>query len=313
MIKKILLSASFSIFILTCFSQRVYTREEYIQNYLALAISEMERTGVPASITLAQGCLESNNGNSQLSLKSNNHFGIKCKSNWTGKRVYHDDDHKNECFRHYNSVEESYLDHSNFLAANPRYSELFSLDMTDYKGWAHGLKKAGYATNPQYANLLIKIIEDYQLYQYDQGLDSRKLARIGTQNGSDGHSTLINPYITRKVVHRNGLRSIVVKVGDSPQIIAEEFNLKAWQIYSYNDFPANRKLRENEILYIEPKRSKANKGNEIHICEDGDDMHYISQRYGIKLKSLYRLNRMDKNEQPQTGTPVYLRNKKPRS
>ncbi|MGD9928612.1 MAG: glucosaminidase domain-containing protein [Mangrovibacterium sp.] len=313
MIRKIFLSFLLSLVFLAGFSQRVYTREEYIKTYRKLAISEMQRTGIPASIKLAQACLESGNGNSQLSLKSNNHFGIKCKNDWKGKRVYHDDDHRNECFRRYGSVEESFIDHSNFLTANPRYGELFTLDITDYKGWAHGLKKAGYATNPNYPALLIKIIEENKLYLYDQGIDPQQIARIATpKNETDNGSTLINPYITRKVVHRNGLRSIVVKVGDSPQKIADEFGLKTWEVFRYNDLSENRRLRENEILYIEPKRNKAHKNNEVHIFEADDNMHYISQRYGIKLKKLYRLNRMDENEKPSNGDAIYLRKKKPR-
>ncbi|WP_423126554.1 glucosaminidase domain-containing protein [Gaoshiqia sp. Z1-71] len=316
MIRKIFASFFLSIIFISSFSQRKYSREEYIQAYRTLAVHEMQRTGIPASIKLAQACLESADGNSELSRKSNNHFGIKCKSDWTGKRVYHDDDMRNECFRSYKTVEESFVDHSNFLSANPRYSALFNLEITDYKGWAHGLKKAGYATNPHYAERLIRIIEEYKLYIYDQVIDGRQLARINNNNGSNGTNgggPLINPYESRKIVSRNGLKSIVVKNGDSISKIAEELNMKTWEIFQYNDFPKNRRLYENEILYIEPKRNKAHKNNNVHVFEHDDSMHFISQRYGIKLKNLYRMNRMSPNTEPREGTVIYLRNKKPQN
>lgn len=316
MYKKFLAIVAISILTLNSFSQRIITREQYIETYKELAVREMIRSGVPASITLAQGCLESGNGNSKLSVKSNNHFGIKCKSTWRGKRVYHDDDRKNECFRHYNSVEESYIDHSNFLMANPRYASLFDLDITDYKGWSRGLKKAGYATASHYATELIRIIEENKLYLYDQGLDKAELARLeknGFHDKKVENGNLINPYKQRKVAYRNGLKSIVVKAGDSFESIASEFGMKAWEIYTYNDYSPSRRLRENEILYIQPKRKKANKKYRTHRFQADDSMHFISQRYGIKLKPLYRRNRMKRDERPVVGSIIYLRKKKPKS
>ncbi len=316
MYKKLLAVLAISIITLNSFSQRIITRDHYIETYRDLAISEMLRSGVPASITLAQGCLESGNGNSRLSIKSNNHFGIKCKSSWRGKRVYHDDDRKNECFRHYRTVKESYIDHSNFLMANPRYGSLFELDLTNYKGWAKGLKKAGYATSSHYATELIRIIEENKLYLYDQGLDKRELARLD-KNGLKGkkveNGNLINPYKKRKVVFRNGLKSVVVKAGDSFESIANEFGMKAWEIYTYNDYSSGRKLRVNEVLYIEPKRKKAHKKHSTHRFQGDDSMHFISQRYGVKLKPLFRRNRMKKDERPVVGSVIYLRKKKPRN
>jgi len=308
---KALLTFAFILFYQITFSQRITSRGEYIQIYRTLAVMEMQRTGVPASITLAQACLESNNGNSELSRRSNNHFGIKCKNTWTGKVVYYDDDERNECFRRYNSVEESYIDHSNFLSANPRYSDLFMLDITDYKGWARGLKKDGYATNPRYAEHLIRIIEEYRLYMYDQILDQQQLAGLRKKSSVDSRN-LINPYQVRKVVLRNGLKSIVVKAGDTTEAIAQEFNLKSWQIENYNDYPKGRQPVENEIIYLERKKNRADKGQETHVFENDDSMHYISQLYGIKLKQLYRRNRMDFGEKPEPGTVIYLRHKKPR-
>ncbi|WP_163717120.1 glucosaminidase domain-containing protein [Mangrovibacterium lignilyticum] len=313
MIRKIGLLISLCALALVSFSQRVLTREEYIQKYRTLAVHEMQRCGIPASIKLAQACLESGNGNSELSQKSNNHFGIKCKSNWTGKRVFHDDDMRNECFRHYNSVEESFIDHSNFLIANPRYSGLFQLEITDYKGWARGLKKAGYATAPHYAESLIKIIEDYKLYVYDHVVDGQQIDMISTDSSpKQPAKNLINPYQTRKVVFRNGLKSIVVKSGDTPQSIVNEFDMKMWELYKYNDLPEEHRIKVNEILYIVPKRNKALRSFKTHVFQSDDTMHYLSQRYGIRLKKLYRLNRMRYGERPVAGTVIYLRDKKPR-
>ncbi|MGQ7870524.1 glucosaminidase domain-containing protein [Sunxiuqinia sp. sy24] len=312
MIRKTSLSIFFLILVLLGFGQRINTREEYIKKYAELAVSEMIRSGVPASVTLAQACLESGNGNSTLSVKSNNHFGIKCKSSWNGKRVYHDDDAKGECFRRYNSVEESFWDHSDFLLLNPRYASLFNLKTTDYKGWAKGLKKAGYATNPHYANHLIRIIEEHKLYLYDEGIDQSRIARIRQVHRPADGRNLINPYQTRKVVLRNGLKSIVVKAGDTFQRIAQEFDMKEWEVYTYNDYPRGHQPQENEILYIEPKQRRAAKKHRTHRFEEDDTMHFIAQRYGIKLKRLYRLNRLKPGERPETGSSVYLRKKKPR-
>ncbi|MGE4586579.1 MAG: glycoside hydrolase family 73 protein [Mangrovibacterium sp.] len=293
------------------FSQRIQSRKKYIETYRELAIIEMQRTGVPASIKLAQACLESNNGNSLLSRKSNNHFGIKCKSNWTGKRTFHDDDSRNECFRAYRSVEESYIDHSNFLAANPRYSKLFRLKITDYKGWARGLKQAGYATNPHYAESLIRIIEENKLYRYDQLADIGQIGRFSSGRGSRVNG-LVNPFLSQEVVLRNGLKTIVVKAGNSMVNLAKRFGLKTWELYHYNDYPYDYVPRENEILYLERKTRKTPRGKETHVLESGETMHYVSQVYGIKLNPLLRRNRMDKKEMPPAGTVIYLRHKRPR-
>lgn len=312
MIKRTSLSIAFIVLSLACFSQRKLTREQYIQKYAELAVSEMQRSGIPASITLAQACLESNNGNSELSILSNNHFGIKCKSTWRGKRTYYDDDRKNECFRHYGSPKMSFIDHTDFLMNNPRYGDLFELKLTDYKGWARGLKKDGYATNPHYATHLIQIIEDYKLYLYDEGLDKSQIARIQQSNHSVDSRSLINPYQTRKVVLRNGLKSIVVQKGDNFAKIAQEFGLKEWEIYTYNDYRKGQQPRENEILYIEPKHRRADRAHKTYRAEEDDNLHFISQRYGIKLQRLCRLNRMKPGEKPEVGEFIYLRKKKPK-
>jgi hypothetical protein len=159
----------FNLFLLlsfTSFSQTL--TNDYINDYKDLAVEEMKLYNIPASITLSQGILESSNGESMLATKANNHFGIKCHSSWQGDRVFHDDDEKGECFRKYNNVEDSYRDHSLFLANSSRYSFLFDIPIQNYKSWAKGLKKAGYATNPKYSKLLINIIKRYNLDQYDK-------------------------------------------------------------------------------------------------------------------------------------------------
>lgn len=309
MIKKALFVTAFLLVSQLSFSQRIYSRTEYIELHRELAILEMQRTGVPASITLAQACLESGNGNSELSRKSNNHFGIKCKNTWNGKRVFHDDDERNECFRKYNTVEESFIDHSNFLSASPRYAELFNLKITDYKGWAHGLKRCGYATNPRYAYELIRIVEEFQLYRYDLVTDVKKIGRFNSGSSAGATVALANPYFTRKVVLRNELKSIVVRAGDTMESLAAEFNLKAWQMYRFNDYDYGRQPLENEILYLETKARKASKGQETHVLDKGETMHYVSQAYGIKLKPLLNRNRLKNGEKPAVGTVIYLRNR----
>ncbi len=291
------------------------TREEYIQKFRDLAVSEMKRSGIPASITLAQGCLESNNGNSRLAREGNNHFGIKCKSNWTGRRVYHNDDSPGECFRKYRNAEESYLDHTDFLITNPRYSELFALHVTDYKRWAHGLKKAGYATDPSYAERLIKIIEDSKLYVYDQVTNVKQLARIEQERlkAQKHHGAVVMPVSRHPVKDRNRLKTIVVQQGDTFESLAKELGMSNWELYSYNDYRKGYQPRVNEILYIEYKSRKADRKHLTHKVESGDTMHFIAQRYGIKLKPLYKRNRMKRGEEPKEGDIIYLRNKKPRA
>jgi len=315
MIKYILPVIALLLFTTGFAQQRQFSREEYIQKYYPLAISEMERSGIPASITLAQGCWESQNGNSILATDGNNHFGIKCKSEWKGKKIYHDDDAKGECFRKYVHAEASYIDHSNFLMAGSRYSFLFQLDPKDYAGWARGLKQAGYATDPGYAERLIKIIEDFKLYVYDEYGDNRQLALIkqDPEKPRPAKSSIAKTTnISRKIELRNGLRSIVVGEGDTYESLTKRFKLKDWQLYTYNDFAKSRQPRPNEILYIQAKYKKANKQHKQHVTENGDTMHYIAQRYGLKLKPLLRRNRMDEGQEPAVGQIVYLHHKRPR-
>ncbi|MCL3781731.1 LysM peptidoglycan-binding domain-containing protein [Prolixibacteraceae bacterium JC049] len=296
-------------------AQRKQTREQYIERYQKLAINKMREYGIPASITMAQGCLESANGNSELAVRANNHFGIKCKRTWKGKTIRYDDDRKNECFRKYRSSEDSYADHSKFLTNNPRYASLFDLDITDYKGWAHGLKRAGYATDPRYAHRLIKIIEDNKLYLLDQPdiLADMGKRSAAIKEGKKDTTTLSSKPPKRKVKVINGLKTVSVKVGDSFESICREMGLKYWEIYHYNDYKKGVRPRVNEILYIEGKYTKARKPNSVYTAKQGDTMHFIAQRFGMKLKSLLRKNRMQPGDKPQVGQKIYLRKKAPRS
>ena len=304
----------FIIIFITTISSAVsqISREEYIERYQLLAIEEMNRSGIPASITMAQACLESGNGNSILSQKSNNHFGIKCKSTWTGKTVKHDDDEKNECFRKYNTVEESFIDHSDFLMNNPRYYSLFQLPPDDYVGWAHGLKQAGYATAPDYAQRLLKIIDEYQLYRLDYKMTNEQLASLKHSKPRKKEvmdNLVIDPYQSHPITMRNNLKTVVVNEGDTYEILAQEFGIKAWELYKFNDHPEGYIPLKNEIVYIEAKHRKAGrKGMLTHRVEAGETMHYISQLYGLKLKPLYKRNKMIPGEEPHTEEIIFLRN-----
>ena len=290
------------------------SRMEYIQRYQLLAIEEMGRSGIPASIKMAQACLESGNGNSELALKSNNHFGIKCKSNWRGQKVYYDDDHRNECFRKYRSVEDSYIDHSNFLMSNPRYAFLFTLPPDNYKAWARGLKDAGYATARDYDKRLIEIIEKNELFRLDHkgtfdALTAYEQMRIG--NPGISNSVSIDPYKSNEIISINGLDAVIARRGDTYEIIAQLLGMKAWELYKMNDLPQGYRPQPNEVVYIESKKRRGSRNHLTHKVEDGETMHFISQLYGIKLKPLIRRNRMEPGQEPNTGDIVYLRKKRP--
>lgn len=285
--------------------QNKNTREEYIRTFSDLAMREMIRVGIPASITLAQGCLESNNGNSTLAVKGNNHFGIKCHD-WTGKKLYHDDDARNECFRSYSSAYESYMDHSHFLTTKTRYAPLFEVSPHDYRGWAKGLKKAGYATANNYATLLIRIIEDNELYRYDLMVMEGSIDNIDTTSYQTGQGTGLQ----RTVLLNNKIEYILSEPGDTPESLRTELGLYKYEIYRYNNLYPGAKLEMGSIIYLQPKRRKAALGNEIHKVEAGQTMYDISQIYGVKLKHLYRKNHMMEGEQPLEGTEIYLRKKK---
>ena len=287
----------FLILIICCLTLQAQTRnkqyEAYIKKYRELAVEEMKKYHIPASITLAQGLLESGAGQSVLARKSNNHFGIKCGSDWYGKTVSHDDDARGECFRAYKHPKDSYEDHSKFLAGRPRYASLFNLNITDYKGWARGLKKAGYATNPRYADQLIGIIELYELYKYD---DKNYLKWI--KKNPNPHQTYI----------ANDLLYIVVRAGDSWKSISQEFDISQKKLRKYNDLYKGYALQVGDILYLEKKNKKADKEHIVHVLRAGESMYSISQKYGIRLKNLYKLNKMDEDDTtPKTGTILRLR------
>lgn len=267
-------------------------RIDYIEKWKNVAIREMHLYGIPASITLAQGILESGDGRSDLARESNNHFGIKCHSDWKGERVYHDDDEDNECFRKYDNAEQSFRDHSLFLKERSRYAALFTLDPFDYKGWAKGLKDAGYATDRHYPDRLITIIEDYQLDQYDKmryDPDADKLV-------SDGHVVMI---------HASGLEYIVVHAGDNWNRLSIEVDVTIDKLVDYNDLTWDSKLEEGMIIFLERKNRKGY--DDTHRVGDGETMHSISQKYGMRLMQLYKRNNMMPGEEPRVGETLVLR------
>ena len=252
----------------TAFSQgMVWSKnyQDYFDKYKKLAVKQMQKYKIPASITLAQGALESGAGKSELAMRGKNHFGIKCNG-WTGRRSYHDDDERNECFRAYNSVEESYEDHSVFLTTSRRYAKLFQLKMKDYKGWAKGLKACGYATNPAYAKKLIEIIELYQLDRYD----SPEGAFYKFNN---------NYYV-------------YARRGDTFRSLASEVGVSRRKLARYNERDVDDVLEEGEIVWLKKKARKAPKEfkGRPHIVKAGESMYTIAQKYGIRLKYLYKMN-----------------------
>ena len=295
---------------LPMYGQRA-VREAYIEKYKDLAIKQMNSHGIPASIIMAQACLESGDGKSTLAVKGNNHFGIKCH-NWTGERIYHDDDRRGECFRKYPSVEQSYTDHSDFLRYSQRYASLFDLKPNDYKSWARGLKAAGYATNPRYAEMLIDIIEEYSLYK----LDNNEYVSIPPSPSAiikegiaviDPGSSLYRLSIHRQIYSRNGIKYIVASSYDSYASIAKEFNLFTNELLKFNDLSKRDPIESGAVLYIEKKRKEGDRYMSKHVVENGETMHAISQKYGIKLANLYKLNGMKRGDEPAVEDIINLR------
>ncbi len=289
------------------------TAEEYIAKYKDGAIAQMKKYKVPASITLAQALLESGNGNSELAVKAKNHFGIKCHSSWTGPTFIKDDDKKDECFRKYSSVYDSYRDHSKFLANQKRYAPLFELKITDYKGWAKGLKKAGYATNPKYPALLINLIERYELYQYDGKYKAKKKDNTVKQDKQpikkENKPVVKAKSNKHKILRLGTLKYIIIKKGDTFYSIAKETDKDLWQLYKYNDMKEGDILTPGKKLFLQPKRNKAKVP--YHKVKEGETMKSISQHYGIKLKALYKKNNMQPGSEPTLGQQLYLRKYKP--
>lgn len=321
-LKRFFLISSLFFSISGLFSQKVTTKisyQEYIDKYKEIAITKMHQYRIPASITLAQGLLESGSGNSPLAVEANNHFGIKCHKEWTGMTYIMDDDEKGECFRKYSSPEESFNDHSLFLTTRPRYANLFSLEVNDYKGWAHGLKAAGYATNPRYAEMLIKIIEENQLYLYDSGAgineklladNSNKLSQTDVNSESKVTNARRNfKYVevtngNRSIYINNGVKLVYARDGDNAQSIADDVGVHTFQILQYNELGKHEKLQPGSIIYIEPKKKKSQE--KYHIVAEGESMRDIAQSYAIKLKVLYKRNQIQEGHEPPVGTKLSL-------
>lgn len=259
--------------------------ENYINQFAPLAVEQMKKYQIPASITLAQGILESGNGKSELATKANNHFGIKCHNSWSGEKIYFDDDEKNECFRKYTSVLDSYEDHSLFLK-KPRYEELFKLKLSDYKGWAEGLKKCGYATSPSYAKSLIELIEKYKLYEYDK-------------ESAKGSNDLVF------FVSDNRIKYVKVKKGESIDELAQRTVIGKKRLSKYNDWPELHMLKEGEVVYIQPKRKNGSVSE--YKVKRGDSVRSVSQTYGIKIKRLCKLNDIQNSTELKEGMVLKLR------
>lgn len=276
----------------------------YIDTYKDWAIEQMQQYRIPASITLAQGLLESNAGRSRLATKANNHFGIKVGGSWTGPYVVQSDDRPNDRFRKYKSARESYIDHSKFLQQR-RYQSLYNLRPTDYKGWARGLKAAGYATNPNYADALIRVIEMYSLHQFDTGKyrSQTKSTAATTQTESD--------FFQRHIVYKNNKNYfIVVEVGDDMATISQKTCVSLRKLYSYNDLPRDYSPTAGDIIYLKKKRKCASREfrkNPIHIVEVNQSLFDIAQLYGIRLESLCKLNGWDEPHAVQVGEILRIR------
>ena len=278
--------------------------QTYINQYKDLAIEQMLRYRIPASITLAQGLFESAAGRSDLVRQGNNHFGIKCH-NWTGPTQYHDDDARGECFRVYQDARDSYEDHSKFLACQPRYARLFQLSQRDYKGWARGLKACGYATNPQYANKLIQIIELYKLNEYDKAkrYDRFMAAHSGTDQPVNAEGLLHPIHIFNKNYY------LYAREGDTFKSIGKEVGISWRKLARYNERDKHTILRKGDIIYLKKKRSKAPKQykGRPHVIKPGESMYVISQKYDIRLEKLYKMNHLDPNIPVSIGTRLRVR------
>lgn len=320
------------LFVITLFAglvlraQNNETIEEYIATYKDIAISEMQRTGVPASIKLAQGIHETMAGQSPLVKKSNNHFGIKCKSNWTGPSVSHTDDAPNECFRKYDEPEQSYRDHSDFLRNNTRYASLFNLDPMDYEGWAKGLKKAGYATNPKYPQIIIKLVEDYHLQDYtliamgkpvpgQEGEvaavlpEEKKQETLREPQAQETAQPETSPEYPMGEFRINGARVVYVGPGVALLPIADQYKIPLARLFEFNELPETETLVKGQLIFLQRKRKTGD--HEFHVVKAGETLADIAQSEGIRLESLLELNQLRNYMQPATGEKLYLRSKAP--
>jgi LysM repeat protein len=311
----------FPLLFISAYAQKSQTRLDYIEKYKDIAVDNMKTHGIPASITLAQGCLESGDGKSDLAINANNHFGIKCHKDWTGPTYYKmDDDPAESCFRKYKKVEDSFKDHSDFIRYRDRYAFLFDLIVTDYKGWAYGLKKAGYATNPKYPELLIKIIEDYELYKYDLLSDIAEVIEALPPSPHQLEAVkMVEPekksywykYSQNRPLYvKNGVTYIVANQGDTYAAISKEYNLFKKELLRFNDLKRDTGIAAGTIVYLERKKGKAQKHLNAHVVEEGEDLYGISQRYAVRLKSLLRYNGMKSAKDIAEGDVIYLRKHK---
>jgi hypothetical protein len=293
---------------------KVPSFEEYVRKYKNLAMQHQKEYKIPASITLAQGLLESAAGGSYLAKMGNNHFGIKCKETWDGKKIYHTDDAPDECFRRYSTVEDSYKDHALFLAKRKYYTSLFKLDLYDYKGWAHGLQRCGYATDKRYGEKLVRLIETYELYKYDRSPEPVNFVRqnpieeddiyeiaIATQEQNKSYKSSIGSWL-RKIYENNGIHYVIARENDTYDKIAHDMQSRTSKILKYNEVPDDFRLKEGDIVYLQDKKKYASDyESNIHIVSAGESLHTISQQYGIKLKSLYKLNKLKDSYIPKPG------------
>lgn len=303
---------------------------EYINAYKQLAMEEMKRTGIPASIKLAQGIHETYAGKSALVTKSNNHFGIKCKSYWTGKKVYHDDDARGECFRSYGQAADSYRDHSDFLKGGERYAFLFKLDPTDYKGWAYGLKKAGYATNPKYAPIIVKLIEQHNLQQYSlialgrMAPEDEILATVPKPATETPENVMLQVKYEEPVQEVappasastvavnypsgeftiNNTKVIFAKQGSLLLALAQEHDIPLSRLLEFNDLENEEVLVKDQLVYLQRKRKTG--AGEVHVVANGETLYDICQVQAIRLASLLEYNNLQKTTQPVPGDKLYL-------
>lgn len=310
--KKLIFVVTVTILSSNLFAQRI-SPDEYINAYREIAIAEMKRSGIPASVTLAQGILETEAGNSDLVKRSNNHFGIKCKSTWTGESVKHTDDAPNECFRKYSNPADSYKDHSDYLKTSPRYAALFELDPSDYKGWAYGLKKAGYATNPKYPQIVINNIEKYNLQQYDnltpEEIDNMAIAKISQQE----KTKLVEPVVDLSYIENsiklknkiNGLKALMAPKGTSLLVIASKAAIDLGKLLEYNDLATDGLLQDEQVIYLEKKPKQGNR--DFYIALQKETLYDISQNNAVQLKYLSQMNNMDTNQTVQKGAKIKLR------
>ncbi len=294
----------------TAFAQDTRTvYSAYIEKYKGAAIEQMQKYRIPASITLAQGLLESDAGRSRLARKGNNHFGIKASRDWTGDVILADDETRNEPFRKYRNVAQSFEDHSQFLL-KPRYSALFKHDITDYKAWAKTLRKCGYATDPRYADRLVGIIERYDLAQYDRSGGGKKSKKNKKKSSMDeGYTYDVEmQYLHQHQLGKcNGSYYIVVQPGDDLNSIARATDKSVRKLRSYSDIPSDCDVYPGMRVYLTSKaKSNTSLGGAPHVVQNGESMHSISQLYGVKLSQLYKINNLSEDYQPRVGDLLYL-------